>query len=382
MRVLMYSRYFPPQYSGAAQQAISLAKHLRERGHHIEFATVKWAGLTAHEIFDGFPLHRVEMGGGKHSEFQLWWNLFKLVRKRKNDFDIFHSHGAYYTNAIVGPLAKLFGWRSVVKASLAKNDLLGLKASLAGRIHYLLLKTVHAYVAISRDLEDEFLHAGLPKDQVCYLPNGVDTNRFCPVRPEEKRALRAGLDLPLDRPLALSVGVFDRRKNLGWLVENWVRHDAFDTNAFLLVVGPQSREDQDGAFLCSIKRTAAKRPGILRLVDHVDEIEKLYQAADLFILPSKSEGMPNVVLEAMASGLPCVTTRVSGSGELIEEANTGFTFVADDVEGFRQAFLDAFNGNGKAMGNRSRAKVEKEFSLSIIAEKYERLYLKLLMDNG
>lgn len=379
MRILMFSTYFPPQYSGAAKQAISLAKHLQKRGHHVEFVTVKWPGLPERDTFDGFSVYRVEMGRGtRHKEFRLWWNLFKFIHKKRRDFDIFHSHGAYYTNSIVGPLAKVFHWKSLVKASLADNDLYGIKSSLAGYIHYSFLRNVDACVGISHDLQTEFISAGISPEKVYYMPNGVDTARFYPVGPEEKAALHKAFGLPLDRPVVLSIGVFDQRKNLGWLVENWVRQDAFDTNAFLLVIGPQSREDQDGTLIASLKQMAAEKSEILCLMDHVDEIEKLYRAADVFILPSKSEGMPNVVLEAMASGLPCVATRVSGIRELIEEGKTGFTFAVNDVQGFHHALLNILNGNIRNMGKRACERVKKEFSLPVIAERYERLYKKLL----
>jgi len=178
----------------------------------------------------------------------------------------------------------------------------------------------------------------------------------------------------------MSAGVFDQRKNLGWLVENWGRQHAFDTDAFLLIVGPQSREDQDGALITSMKQMASDNPKIIRLMDPLDEIEKLYRAADLFILPSRSEGMPNVVLEAMASGLPCVATRVSGIRELIEEGKTGFTFAVNDVQGFRQAFLNVLNGQAKNMGQRARERAVKDFSIAVLSERYERLYEKILTE--
>jgi glycosyltransferase involved in cell wall biosynthesis len=197
MRILMYATYFPPQYSGAAKQAVSLARHLRERGHHIEFVTVRWPGLQERDNFAGFPVQRIEAGRGeKHKELRLWWNLAKYVLKRRKDFDIFHSHGAYYTNSIIGPLTRLAGWKSLIKASLANNDLHGLKRSLSGKTHYTFLRMIDSYVAISRDIESEFQMSGLPPQRIIYLPNGVDTERFHPVTGKEKTALRRALGLP------------------------------------------------------------------------------------------------------------------------------------------------------------------------------------------
>ena len=375
LRILMFSTYFPPQYSGAAKQAISLAKHLQKRGHHVEFVTVKWPGLLAKDTFDGFSVHRVEMGRGtRHKEFRLWWNLFKFVHKRRRDFDVFHSHGAYYTNSIVGPLAKVFHWKSLVKASMADNDLFGLKTSLSGHIHHLFLKMVNAYVATSHDLESEFYRAGLPKERVYCIPNGVDTVRFHPIDADEKRSLRATLDLPLERPLTLTVGVFDQRKNIGWLMEQWAKNDAFGTGAVLLAIGPQSREDPDGRFLNSLRKLAAKKSGILRLMDQVEDIERYYQVADLFVLPSTNEGMPNVVLEAMASGLPCVATKVSGTKELVRDGETGYTFEVGDPTSLRQAILRILNNGKDSFGHCGRKMVEEKYSLAGVAECYEVLY--------
>lgn len=378
LKILMFSIYFPPQYSGAAKQALSLAKHLRERGHHVEFVTVRWPGLKERDEVDGFPVWRIEEGrGSRHRELRLWWNLFRFVLKRRRDFDILHSHGAYYTNSIVGPLAKLVGWKSLVKASLADNDLHGFRSSLAGRIHHAFLGKVNAYVAISWDLEKEFLSADFPSHKIHYLSNGVDTDRFCPAMEEEKKNLRQVLGLPLDRPMVLTVGVFDQRKNIGWLMDEWVKNNAFGAGALLLAVGPQSREDTDGVFLNSLKKLADKNETILRLTDHVDDIERYYRAADFFILPSHSEGMPNVILEAMASGLPCIATRVSGVLELLRNGETGYTYAVDDSNDLRSAIINILNTNG-AMGYYARKLVEDKYSLSLLAEQYENLYKRLI----
>ncbi|MCK4826608.1 glycosyltransferase, partial [bacterium] len=197
MRILMYSTYFPPQYSGAAKQGIALAKYLRDKGHHIEFLTVKWPGLTGRDSFDGFPVHRVEMGRGKrHREFRLWWNLLRFVFLRRLEFDIIHSHGAYYSNSIIGILGKIFNKKSLVKVSMADNDLKGLGQGLSGRLHAVLLRMIDCYVSISTQITNEIMGLPLDKTKIEEIPNGVDTDRFLPVPPEEKMKMRKELGLP------------------------------------------------------------------------------------------------------------------------------------------------------------------------------------------
>jgi glycosyltransferase involved in cell wall biosynthesis len=375
----MYSSYFPPEYSGAALQAIALAKELRELGHRVEFITQQWPGLTADDAFDGFPVTRLRYGqGSRHRELRLWWNMYRFLQARRGEFDVLHSHGAYYSNAIVGPLANRFGMRSIVKASLADNDLHGAGRSLAGRLHQAMLKRVDACIAISRDLEQEFVAAGVPRERVHFMPNGVDVNKFQPPTPKERERLKAKLGLPLDRKVLLYVGVFDERKNIGWLIREWLAANGFDQSAILAAVGPQSRDDPEGLFRQGLVDEAARHPGLLRIFDKADNVADYYRAADVFVLPSLGEGMPNAVLEAMSCGLPCVAASVSGTRELIEEGVTGFLLHSHSTEELRAGLTQCLGDAGPGMGAVGRARVVSDFSLHSLAKRYEQLYGEIL----
>jgi len=378
-RILMLSRFFPPEYSGAALQAISLAKELRERGHHVEFVTQRWPGLSQKAVVDDFPVTRLEAGRGeRHREFRFWWNLLSLLIRRRDDFDFLHSHGAYYTDAIVGLFGPLFGMKTLAKASLANNDLYSIGNSLYGRLHGLMIRRIDACIAISRDLQTEFLGAGVAREKTLFMPNGVDTERFRPASPEEKRALRMKIDLPLDKPVALYVGVFDARKNIEWLMTQWHQNAAFGTDALLLAVGPQSRDDLDGSFKRSIEVMAQRHPDRLRVIDQTDDIADYYRAADLFILPSYREGLPNALLEAMACGLPAIAANASGTRDLVVEGETGYLFDAKDPDSLRQAFERVLDASASRLGIAARTLVEQRYAISRLAEEYERLYASLL----
>ena len=104
-------------------------------------------------MVEGFAVQRLEPGRWrKHREFRLWFNLSRYVWRRRHDFDILHSHGAYYTHAFIGPLSRVAGLKSLVKASLANDDLLDLNLPLIGYLHRLMLRCINACVAISLDL--------------------------------------------------------------------------------------------------------------------------------------------------------------------------------------------------------------------------------------
>lgn len=375
----MYTAYFDPEYSGAALQALTLAHELRRRGHAVEFVTNRWPGLAESGEVDGFPVRRLEPGRWrKHREFRLWYNLCRFVWQRRRDFDILHSHGAYYTHAFIGVLGRMAGLKSLVKASLANDDLLDLDRPLIGYLHRQMLRRIGAYVGISEDLVQEFRAGGLDPGRIHHIPNGVDTARFFPCPRDQRAGLRAQLGLPAEQPVLLYVGVLDQRKNIEWLAEQWAKHDAFGTGGLLLAVGPQSREDPDGALRGRLAALATTHPDRFALRDFATDIRAYYQCADALILPSLREGLPNVVLEAMACGLPCVAARASGSRELIREGRTGYTYAHGDVDEMATAVRRCLSAEGASLGKEARAVAEAHYSIQAIADRYETLYAQLL----
>lgn len=383
LRVLMYCAYFDPEYSGAALQALTLARELRIRGHRVEFITNRWAGLSAEDNVEGFPVWRLEAGRmRKHREFRLWYNLARWVWRHRHDFDILHSHGAYYTYAFIGPLGRVTGLRTVAKASLANDDLQDLDRPLIGWLHRVMLRSIDACVAISEDLVREFQAGGIDDTHIHYIPNGVDTHRFHPATGETRAALRSALGLPDDRPIALYVGVLDERKNIEWLARQWVDNRAWGTGALLLAIGPQSRDDPQGVLRNRLVALGAAAPEIFQLRGFTPEILPYYQSADVLVLPSLKEGLPNVVLEAMACGLPCVAARASGSRELIQEGRTGFTYQHGDVDGLVLALRQCLGPEGRGIGTEARRHVETRYSIEAVADRYEALYAQLLRDQA
>ena len=378
-RVLMYTAYFDPEYSGAALQALTLARELRHRGHHVEFVTNRWPSLEEAGEVEGFAVHRLEPGRWrKHREFRLWFNLARYVWRRRRDFDIVHSHGAYYTHAFIGPLSRIAGLKSLVKASLANDDLLDLSLPLIGYLHRTMLRRIDAYVGISEDLVQEFRAGGLSPDKIQHIPNGVDTGLFQPCPRDQRMALREKLGLPADRPIALYVGVLDQRKNIEWLAEQWVRNQAFGTNGLLLAVGPQSREDPDGVLRGRLAVLGQSHPGLFAMRDFSTDILSYYQSAEALILPSLKEGLPNVVLEAMACGLSCVAARASGSRELIRERETGYTYAHGDVAEMGEALRRCLSTEGVRLGEKAREVAQAQYYIQAITNRYEALYEQLL----
>ncbi|QQO52581.1 MAG: glycosyltransferase family 4 protein [Thiohalocapsa sp. PB-PSB1] len=378
VRVLMFARYLPPEYSGAAAQAFLLAERLRARGHHIEFTTHSWSGQRRDYVIEGFAVTALPMRvAARHQEFSIWHNLFKHLWQRRRHVDILHGHGAYYIQGILGPFGQLLGKPSLVKASMSQNDLLSLTCSTIAPVHRRFLKLVDAYVAISDDLNREFLEVGLAPERIWQIPNGVDSERFHPVDREQQRQIGAELGLPVDRPMALFVGVFDQRKRIAWLVQQWIANQGFGTGAHLVAVGPVSRDSYGKALSDELHAYARGHPDLVTIRDFTPRIKLYYQAATLLVFPSSKEGLPNTVLEAMACGLPCVVARAPGSRQLVEDGVNGALFAVDDADDLAQA-LGKVIGEESVLGARSRQIAVAKYDIEKVADQYECLYDQLL----
>ena len=116
----------------------------------------------------------------------------------------------------------------------------------------------------------------------------------------------------------------------------------------------------------------------LFFVQYTDKIEDFYKMADILILPSINEGMPNVVLEAMSSGLPCLVNKVSGAEDIVKSEN-GILFDTNRPETFLDALFSLKDQSKRVeMGKRARESTVRDFSLESVAKKYIDLYEEML----
>lgn len=166
-------------------------------------------------------------------------------------------------------------------------------------------------LAVSEQVKRDILaHYSVPPEKIQVLYNGVDTERFHPSRRGETRdQIRNRWRIPCDAPLVLFVGSGFRRKGLDQLLGAW-KSPRLDS-VFLLVVGADARL---GSYRVQAESIA---PGRIVFAGRQDDVEDYYGAADVVALPSLQEAFGNVVLEALASGLPVLVSRDVGAAELL-----------------------------------------------------------------
>lgn len=231
---------------------------------------------------------------------------------------------------------------------------------------------VRKHVAVSQSVADfSIREAGLPLDKVVVIHNGVDVEFYAnapSIRPVE-------LGLPESARLVVTVGRLDPQKGLLDLVAaaEPILREIGDVQFLFVGEGPQR-----GILEQEIKSRGLS--GRIHLPGWRADIPQLLKSAELFVLPSLWEGLPNAVMEAMASGLPVICTRVEGASELIETERSGLLVDPANPAALSQALFRLLNDKNleKSLGNSAQQRVREHFSWDRMAAAYDDLYQGLL----
>jgi sugar transferase (PEP-CTERM/EpsH1 system associated) len=234
---------------------------------------------------------------------------------------------------------------------------------------------VSRYVALSAELERYLAGpVGIAPTRIERIINGVDTAQFAP----RGRARPPIADCPFADPrqfLVGTVGRLDAVKDQTNLARAFVaalrRHPGARGRLRLVVVG-------DGPLRGEVERVLADAGALPQawLAGERHDVADVMRGLDLFVLPSLAEGISNTLLEAMASSLPVVATRVGGNAELMEEGLTGRLVARADPEAIATEILRYFDDPQLARrhGGAGRSLVEKRFSLDLMVRRYDQLY--------
>ncbi len=247
----------------------------------------------------------------------------------------------------------------------------------------ILLRRIHApminhYITVSEHLKRYLAErVGIAAGRISHVCNGVDTDRFAPDSSGSSEWLPA--DFRGENKILIgSVGRIQAVKDHATLLRAFSvlieARPELRARLRLIIVG-------DGPLLTELRALAE----LLKIADHVwfpgalDNIPDVLRALDVFVLPSLNEGISNTILEAMAAGVPVLTTAVGGSVELVDEGVSGRFFSPGDVPALSQ-MLDAYADNAtmrRAHGEAARRIAVDRFSLTAMVSGYESVYDRL-----
>ena len=372
MRILFLSTSMG--LGGADQQLLSAAQVLRDRGHEIRIVSLTPLGpmgLQARSL--GLATDSLEMRRGVPDPRGLA-RLVRIVRAWKPD--VVHSH-MVHANLMARALRLLVPVPVLV--STIHNVYEGGPLLMAG--YRLTNGLVDHMTIISQAAADRFVGERIvPGRLLTVIANGVDTDRMRNLPPEGRAALRGGMSVGDQEFVWLAVGRFEVAKDYPNMLRAFAAVRAREPRAVLVIVGQGSLQAEAEALTAELGLREA-----VRFLGARDDVPAVMSAADGYVMSSAWEGMPMVLLEAAAAGLPIVATAVGGNGEVVRDGESGFLVPARDSEVLRAGMLRLMalpEEQRRAMGERGREHVRANYGLQRVAERWERVYWDALARKG
>lgn len=240
-------------------------------------------------------------------------------------------------------------------------------------------RKVDRYVAISSEIRAGLERVGIDRTRIIAIPNGIAVGRFDPVSAARKLLLRAQLELPADSLLLIYTGRLALSKGVMMLIDVWRELAPTHPNVHLVIVGTgRGSFDNCERALREFIATHALDSRVT-LTGSVTNVHEYLQASDLFVFPSDYEGFGLSILEAMAVGLPMVSTRVGVAAELADRCRFGLLVPPQDRDGFRDALraLVPDRALQSEMGRDAHAAVQAQYSLRAEAQRYIDVFSEL-----
>ncbi len=356
MRIALLTRRFDSAGGGTERDLIVTANCLRAAGHQVTIFADEIRGATG-----AFKVRRV---GGRLSLgralslMRFAWTAAPAARRAGADLvlsfarcvgaDGMRSGGGAHASYLLAARK----WRGPLGATAMRLSPYHQVQMLVERQAFR-NQNLKRVIAVSNFVRDDLIREfNLPPEKTMTIYNGVDLERFRPAADSSQRAgVRQKFVVPASARVVAFVGNGFARKGLGFLIEAW---PLVAGGAFLLVVGSDRQTEKFAR-----RAQALNVGGRVVFTGPQPKVEEIFHAADAFAMPSLFEPFGNVVMEAMASGLPALTSAFSGVAEVLPPSMRGFRVDNPDDVGEVALRLGALFDAPKSLANEARATAEK-----------------------
>jgi glycosyltransferase involved in cell wall biosynthesis len=299
--------------------------------------------------------------------------LAAFLWRRRSTYDVVHTCFIDPSTLVSAFMKRLTGRPTICRLSGAQQtgDVRRLENASFKRLWTSILGSIDRFVALSREMEEELLQNGFDPVRIRRIPNGVDTEHFRPASEEERLLAHKALGCAERKPILVYSGRLSPEKGPEDLLIACQQVVDKEPGALLLFLGegPLRQRLEEHTRELGLSEHVRFLGNVANVRDHL-------HAADLFVLPSRAEGMSNALLEAMACGLPCVATRVSGMEELVGKDENGCLVPPGRPDLMGEMILRLWRSPEEArrVAHAAREKIEVSYSLDFVAEQYLALY--------
>ncbi len=369
----------------------NLFKTLAQRGHEVCLYLPRRELRKRAEFYEKLPFRVRPMIPHTHSFLKRFPWLLKLHLAREqalHNYDLWQAMGTYpeafsllkvkapkvlrnYGEDI--QLAPKYGYGMRRDPALAPKVLRG-------------LREVDRTIAMTASLATLQEELGVSPDKIRRVPNGVNTARFS--APRDCNAIRTAWNIPPNKPLILTVGRNHAKKGFDLIPAIAASLKKTGCDFIWLVVGGQTDKllpaiasADVGDMVRPVKSLGTQNTAMdLSCLElPVDELLEVYAMSDIFVLPSRLEGFSRVLIEAMAAGLPVVTTNAPGCGEVFTHNQQGLVCPVDDVDALTKAIRTLIEDEPRRLAMSTTAQAySKAFDWSVVAQGYENVYRELM----
>lgn len=300
-------------------------------------------------------------------------SLFAVLIRERHDYDAVLAMFAS-ADVMTAALAGLITKKPIVckiASSGANGDIGRLRRCWYGPIAVWLLRRVDRFVSLNSEVRRDLKSIGIHNECIVGIPNGVDADFFRPPDRGERLAARAAVGLAPGARLIIGVGRLGPEKSWATLVRSLVVLQRTDHEWRVVILGAGRERDN----LLDLVRSLGVEDRVT-FVSPCYDVRPFLRAADVFVLPSLREGLSNALLEAMATGLPCVVSDVPGNSEVVTDGVSGRLFPPKNETALSKtisSLLDDFNERDR-LGNEARRSVETRFRLADVARAYLSLF--------
>jgi glycosyltransferase involved in cell wall biosynthesis len=380
MKILMVTERYIPIWGGAENQLRQLIPHLTARGCEVSIVTRRWyADWPKAEVVDGVRVIRLGRAGtGKIAVLAFTLSLLVYIIINRLHIDVLHSHGAVNMGALCSIMARLLGLKNVAKIASA-GRIPRFSRTKVGQLLLGWFQRSDAIISMTDEIDKELAAVSTNQAALHRITNGVDGNRFKTVPDDIKRSWRRDQGLDTEARIILFSSRLVHGKGLDILLKAWPEVAAEHANAHLYIMGdgadqPDSIESEMKA---KVGEEALQR---VRFLGSLSTPEDILAVADIFVFPSRREGFPNALMEALVTGLIVVASDIGGVIPLIRNNQTGILFKSEDHKDLAFALsgvLDDFH-QSRQLGLQARQEMLAKYGFHQIAARYVELYETIL----
>jgi len=387
MKIIQICEQFKPSIGGVQNYVYALSHELSKRHNVTVFTSDLIEGLdltlkppSYEKISDNFNIYRFKTYPPYYISYVRAYGMIPpLIRNlAKSDVDLIHSHSfiAIHTNA-AALLSKLKKNPFVLTIHSFGENPSNFYSDMFTKVYNssigkITLKFADKVIVLSSEAKVYFLQLGVDEEKIRIVPNGIDYKRFANFHPKVNFKQRYSIN----GKVVLFVSNLQQRKGAQYLLKAapQILREVPNTSFVIVGDGPYRKYLEDLSNRLHIKNKVIFTGSLSD-----QELLEAYHIADVFVLPSAFEGLPTVILEAMASGVPIVATKVGGIPSIVQDGITGFLINYGDTKQIAEAVINILSDESLAqkMGENGK-RISKNYDWQIICKKIEDVYQEVI----